>query len=259
MKPAWPASSYLVNDRYRFVYCPIPKVASSSLKQWFLTTLGFEPGQTNWPERPHEYLAQWLQRRKEEIPDDYFTFAFVRDPRRRLVSAFLQKFVVRWDVPESPAWPVVHDICTSMRRPVDYAQGVSFRSFVKYVVSRQPMELDVHWRPQHLFLDQAKAVDFVGRVESFDADMLMLTRRLSLAYTESFRSLQLPYSTTVMEGAADMTAGQLRRLSAFPVWPSFYDDELLAAASDYYAIDDRRFGYSPTGLGCIRQEAALSC
>ncbi len=259
MTDPWPASSYLVNDKLRFVYCPIPKVASSSLKQWFLTTLGFEPGRSDWPERPHEYLFEWLRGRSKAIPDSYLSFAFVRDPRRRLVSAFLQKFVVRWDVSESPARPVIREICDTLHRPVDYAQGVSFRSFVKYIVSRAPMELDVHWRPQHLFLASPKAIDFVGQVESFDADMLLLTRRLGIKYSQSFRALQLPYSSAMMEGAPDMTAGQLRRLNAFPVWRSFYDDELLAVVSDYYSADDRRFGYVANGCHTAHTAAVLSC
>lgn len=260
MSLSWPDSAYLVNERLQFVYCPIPKVASSSLKQWFLTTLGYEPGTPAWPKRPHLFLSEWLQRRRAGVPNDFFAFAFVRDPRRRLVSAFLQKFVVRWDVPDSPARPVIRAICESVLRPVDYANGVSFRCFVRHVVAQDPMALDVHWRPQHLFLDGLqRPIDFLGHVESFDADMATLMQRLSMAKRESFRTLQLPYSTTRIEGAADMTSGQLRRLKAFPAWQSFYDDDLRSQVSDFYAEDDQRFGYSVSPETVTREEQVVPC
>ena len=36
----WPEKTYLVNHRLKLVYCPIPKVATSSIKLWFLSELG---------------------------------------------------------------------------------------------------------------------------------------------------------------------------------------------------------------------------
>ncbi|HPF37785.1 MAG TPA: sulfotransferase family protein [Phycisphaerae bacterium] len=259
MPRIWPESTYLPNDEYRFVYCPIPKVASSSLKQWFLTTLGYDSGRADWPERPHEFLSQWLHDRRLAIPDDYLTFAFVRDPRRRLVSAFLQKFVVRWDAPASPARPVIEAVCTSLGRPVDHANGISFRCFVKHVVGCDPILLDPHWRPQYLFLEGGRSIDFVGRAESFDTDMLALTRRLGLPYHATFRTLRLPYANNIVEGAADMTSGQLRRLKAFPAWPSFYDDDLRSLVAEYYGADFRRFGYAGGEARASREAEALSC
>lgn len=259
MKLKWPESMYLVNDQHRFVYCPIPKVASSSLKQWFLTTLGFEPGRSDWPERPHEFLCEWGAARQAGIPDDYLSFAFVRDPRRRLVSSYLQKFVVRWDAPASPARPVIQAVCESLLRPVDFAKGISFRCFVKHIVASDPMSLDVHWRPQHLFFSEERPIDFVGHAESFDADMLALTRRLDLPYRESFRTLQLPYMNTTIEGAADMLSGQLRRLKAFPAWPSFYDDDIRLQVAEYFALDNRRFGYASATDFAAREPEFVPC
>lgn len=260
MSLSWPQSTYLVNDRHQFVYCPIPKVASSSLKQWFLTTIGYEPGTPEWPSRPHLFLTEWASHRDPIIPKDYFRFTFARDPRRRLVSAYLQKFVLRWDAPDSPARPVIRSICESITRPVDYAHGVSFRCFVRYVVASDPMQLDEHWRPQHLFVgDAGTRLDFVGHIENFDADITRLNQQLELRHRESFRTLQLPYSTIAVEGAADMTSGQLRRLKFFPAWQSFYDDDLWQRVSKYYAEDDRRFGYRHDNQQAPSEEPAVTC
>lgn len=257
----WPESAYLVNDRFQFIYCPVPKVASSSLKQWFLTTLGYQPDARDWPTRPHLFLTEWLSHRKPAaLPDDYFRFGFLRDPRRRLVSAYLQKFVMRWDAPDSPARPVIRAICESIVRPVDYAHGVSFRCFVRYVVACHPMQLDVHWRPQHLFLAVGpRPIDFVGRVESFEADMARLTQRLEIPYRRTFRTLQLPYSDVRVEGASDMTSGQLRRLKFFPAWRSFYDDDLWARVSAYYAEDDRLVAQASVEADAADSETIASC
>lgn len=244
MTQTWPESEYLVNDRYRFVLCPIPKVASSSLKQWFLTTIGYAPDMPDWPLRPHAFLTAWKQtQHRGELPD-YPLVVFVRNPLRRLVSAFLQKFVERWDIEHAPSRPVVEAVCRRAGRAVDFASGISFREFVAFLSEREPTALDVHWRPQHLFFRERPHL-MLGRVESLDRDLGQICERLGIHRAARFETLRLSYHDAVTPCVADLSAGAFRGLGAYPPWASFFDSDIRATVARIYAEDFRRFGYDP--------------
>jgi len=97
----FPESTYLIDESRSLVYLPIPKVACTSLKTWFLQTApGIEitPDPETWKvnlwlgEAGRRYLLSDLAPLRD---DGYFRFAFVRDPWSRLVSAFLNRIVGR--------------------------------------------------------------------------------------------------------------------------------------------------------------------
>lgn len=243
MTLGWPESEFLVNDRHRFVLCPIPKVASSSLKQWFLTTIGYRPDAPDWPARPHVFLSEWNRSRPDEIPGDYLRVAFVRDPMRRLVSAYLQKFVLRWDVEESPARPVIRAVCKTAGRVVDYEVGISFREFVAHVDGTEPAQMDVHWRPQHFFFGD-RWPDVIGNVETIDRDLQSVCRKIGLGRCDLFETLRLSYRNELLPGGADWASGALRALDRFPHWASFVDEEIAGRVARIYKDDYRRLGYS---------------
>lgn len=103
----WPADEYYVSERYRAVYCPIPKVACSSLKLWWADVhrgghdqfVGQD--ERKFPVILHEELDREFRLfaalpslgREPLKSEDWFRFVFVRNPWSRLVSAFLNKFV----------------------------------------------------------------------------------------------------------------------------------------------------------------------
>lgn len=242
----WPMSEYLVNHRHRFVLCPIPKVASSSLKQWFISTLPASEFDAGAGERPHLALAEWSRHQSHDGIDDYRCVAFVREPARRLVSAYLQKVVQRWDVPESPGRSIVKRVQQRHGRPVDYECGITFREFVIAIINESPAELDPHWRPQHLFLPSEfprNDQDFLGHVETFDADLLQISAALGLTDTKRYAALRLCYDDEQI-AAADVAAIDLRHRDQFPAWQSFIDDEMAALIGHYYAVDYARLNYA---------------
>jgi hypothetical protein len=105
--PAWPEATFYVSQRRRLVYCPIQKVACSSIKLWWAEldeTLPehFLPvDESGQKFIDHRRLNERyrLQHHVQELgrrpltDDDWFRFVFVRNPWSRLVSAFINKFV----------------------------------------------------------------------------------------------------------------------------------------------------------------------
>lgn len=107
----------VVNDVRRIAYIPIPKVASSAIR-------GVVQG-----------------RHVEQVPEGYFSFAFIRHPWDRLVSALysnLRSFA-----------------------PLDERLAM--------FVDQPDGRMDSHVRPQHLFLEGHR-VDFIGRFDHLEVD-----------------------------------------------------------------------------------------
>lgn|GEM_PF-2392240 len=243
----WPQSEYLVNHRHRFVLSPIPKVASSSLKQWFISTLEDSDLPADAADRPHLALAEWSRHQDLSDIDGYRFIAFVREPARRLISAYLQKVVVRWNVAQSPGRAMVRQVQQESGLDVDYKRGISFREFATAIFEQPALEVDVHWRPQHLFLPRGfprADTDFLGRVENFEKDLRRVNEALGLQASADFHALRLDYQSDHLHGVADWSAQRLRSCDAFPLWRSFLDAELVARVCDFYACDYTTFGYS---------------
>lgn len=121
----------VVNDVLRVAYVPIPKAASSSIR-------GAVQG-----------------RHVESVPDGYFSFAFIRHPWDRLVSALycnLRSFDLLDD---------------------RLAQFINEK------------HVDSHVRPQVTFLREHR-IDFIGRVDRFDEDWREVIRHVDLPAPQRF-------------------------------------------------------------------------
>jgi hypothetical protein len=97
---------------------------------------------------------------------DAFRFSFVRDPVRRLESAYKDKIVAvrsdRFRVRVQDALGI----------SADPGQPPTFDQFVASLEMQEPIRMDPHWRPQHLNLMHGLVeYDLVGRLENFAADL----------------------------------------------------------------------------------------
>lgn len=136
---------------YNAVYFYIPKVASTSLKSLFSKLLGYDQEigfhKTDFPS---------LLRTELKNNDQYFKFAFVRNPYDRLVSNYFSK--------------VVNKRNYGNREP--YANS-TFDEFIHIACGLSDEEMNPHFRPQHSFIcddDGQILVDFIGRFENLAAD-----------------------------------------------------------------------------------------
>lgn len=244
----FPYGHYLVSDRHRFVYCFVPKNASTALKGAFLAAQGVETGELTGLQL-HEHAdgppyVLRLRPRDEalRILDTHFKYAFVRDPWWRLVSAYVSK-LVRGREPRPQYEPTVTAIHRAAGRPVDLARGVTFREFVRHVHAAPDAALDPHWRPQACFL-AGHRFDFVGRVEHLAEDLAELERRLGVALP--LRQLNhTRYRASAGPCRADASREELRASRDLPLPESFYDEELVALVGERYRADVEAWGYSP--------------
>lgn len=253
----FPYRSLLVNERHQFIYCPIPKVACTTMKYWFLDTLDidFEKHQSTY-ETIHEYcleefgLHNYKPHKAKRLIDTYFTFAFVRNPFDRLLSAYNSKFVAMYVATEtnSAACDVIryvyersHDISP------DYDRGISFNEFVWYVVQKKDRELDLHWRPQNSFVSGLR-IDFVGRLESLAADIQIVQDHVGKSSVLGwFKDFSTRGNKGVLGSDAcykNRPAGELRANRIYPSKSQVYDPKLRELVYQRFYEDFRMFGYS---------------
>jgi len=258
----FPESTYLIDQSRRLIYIPIPKVACTSLKTWFLQTsptIETRPDPATWKvnlwlgDEGRRYL---LSEMASLHGDDNFHFTFVRNPWSRLVSAYLNRIVGRgveyrklmtklsrgpWYRPDKR---VLHGVRKRISG-VGWAERseVTFRQFVmREVAVASPVEMDPHWRPQHAFLGLHR-LDFIGRSERLAQDLRVLREKLGIReeLPERNRSRYLDHDGR--ECFADCSQARLRDMPAKPGYRQFYTPDLVDEVARVYSEDILRFGY----------------
>lgn len=259
---SFPEDTYLIDQSRNLIYIPIPKVASTSLKIWFLKTspdLAVHPDPENWKvnawlgNEGNRYLLKDLAPLRDQRT---FRFAFVRNPWSRLVSSYLNRIVGRGaeyrNVMKRLArgsWYRIDKRIRYYARKRVYGVGwpesaeVTFREFIMREVAAMPvMEMDPHWRPQHVFLGQHEP-DFIGSFERLSEDLEVLGKRLGA----SARLPALNRSRYVdrYDGGclADCAQAQLRAMKGAPHYRKFYTPDLVDTVARVYQEDLERFGY----------------
>ena len=151
------------SERYKLLYVATPKVACTSLKWWFATLGGHDRALRSItdsietdpdlvihdsfhrvaPDVAHlkpEALAETL------ASDSYFRFAVVRNPYRRIFSAWQSKILLREPYQIEP-----YRQCNFVHHPIECAEDIAaaFEGFLEHLAANEaPSYWDVHWTPQ---------------------------------------------------------------------------------------------------------------
>ena len=267
MQLPFPEFTYLFDKSRNLIYIPIPKVACSSLKTWFLMSspsLDMRPDPLTWK------VDAWLGNEgnryllKDLAPLDNrsnFCFAFVRNPWSRLVSCYINRILGhRASEPTEEYLRVMRKLSRGPWYRVDKrarhharkrfrGRGwpdrleITFRQFAERVVAATPpSDMDPHWRPQSAFLG-SHDLDFLGRFEHLSQDIGRLSQELGISCTlyELNRSRYLGRESG--RCFADCPQADLREMKAMPGYRQFYTRDLVETVANVYARDHDLFGY----------------
>ncbi|XP_007538120.1 carbohydrate sulfotransferase 14 [Erinaceus europaeus] len=164
----------LVSDRYRFLYCYVPKVACSNWKR-VLKVLAGALGSVDARLKMdhHSDLVFLADLRPEEIRyrlQHYFKFLFVRDPLDRLLSAYRNKFGEIREYQRRYGAEIVRRYRVGAG-PSPAGDDVTFPEFLSFLADEDPERMNEHWMPvYHLCQPCAVRYDFVGSYERLEAD-----------------------------------------------------------------------------------------
>lgn len=205
-----------INHERKYVYIRMPKAANSSVAASLYAS---HTGQvvSNWDEVDSvkgRFLSPPSALSAAEVSalDGYRVFTVVRDPVRRVLSAYHNKIAgkrVQLAV-----------VTKALKRPRN--ADVSLEEFVSYL-EQGGLMADPHWMPQRMFIPHGFPMpSIIGKVESLDQD---LPRILELFYPGQVRLADFrPHAT---------------KANTAPL-----DDGLRARLMRLYAIDYLTFGYA---------------
>ena len=245
----------IILEELRIAFVPIAKAACTSLR-WLISDLvglpegSFEDpakfratqGQTiqNVHKWPPQYVIQcadpgWLEGVVKA--EDWFRFSVVRDPARRLWSAWQSKLLLRQPafVQKFGGEPWFPDIPSTPEEVLE-----SYEQFVA-ALDREDEErrpYDQHWASQTGLLgDALPALNHIGRVETLGDTLDLLGDHVARF------GLELP---------------EMRRENVTPLsYPDgLLSEETLRIVHSYYAADYRAFGYPEPGLPLDAEDRA---
>jgi hypothetical protein len=234
----------IVIERVRLLFTPVPKSGCTSLlwslaelarlqENQFAESAGREVTRAlaihdlgRWPES-FRFGARKPEEREEILKaDDWFRFTVVRDPFRRLWSAWQSKvllaepqFIARYST--EPWWP------GSVRSASDVLKA--FRQFMDALrADPDLLRSDVHWAPQ-VDVIEYKSVPYghVGNVEKLGETL------------DSIRAHLGAFS------GAEFTEPARANVSSLPYTDELFTDEDVRFLSEMYADDRHEFGYEP--------------
>jgi hypothetical protein len=237
------ASPFVLED-HKLVFIWFPKVGCTVWKRLFRRMMGY----TDWnTKNPHPANENGLVVLDDLDPDqvtrilnapDWTVVMILRDPKDRLLSAYLDK-IVRAEGKCIRRCCNFNDACMNHSRTLP--------GFVE-LIPRCP---NVHWRPQALFVPNnvLPVVDFVGHMETIQQDAKRLLTRLGVWQefgqsgwgVHGNESIFASKSHVEHSTSNDMTDMKSRLAK-------YYTPELEKKVEDMYAIDYSFFHLNMTKI-----------
>ena len=245
----WPLTQVFISQKAKVMYCPVGKVACTFLKRLMVQIS--EVGHPDLLIKDVHGLTDNIRTGLQlgDYPIDtaqammidpkIFKFAVMRTPRDRLLSAYIEKFVIERNSPGNlfHTMPVI----TSAQRRQGYTTidpniGISFRQFLCEITALTSHRLDTHWRPQ---VDYLQGIHY-DQIYSFNhihdvVDML-----------EQRSGVTLPRQPANVTGsgtggathpnAPDLLPAEIIALPKLDK-ACFFDNTLAALVTDYFSAD----------------------
>ena len=210
----------LVNDRIGFVACFNPKCACTTLKDWFVHSMG-----ADYARKEKLIGSQTIGCDQIDSYKDYLKVLFIRDPFRRLVS-----FYCHWVVRDDKKWCFADD---GRAYPL---HGQTFSDFLRTMERIAARGI----RFQHHLIPQVRGVrhiefDRVIAIEDLDAQLSALNAKFGFDYAVPKRN-PTRYDNAIARHVYDCEPNELRK-NGIPSYRYFYNERLVKAATEIYRAD----------------------
>lgn len=195
----------LVNDKYGFLYCYVPKVACSNWKRVLKVLSGALSDVHVQVKMDHHadllFLSDFSPEEIRHRLRHYFKFMFVREPMARLLSAYRNKFG------EIKAYQHKYGAEIVRRYRKGYAKNkkvagddVTFAEFVRYLLDEEPERMNEHWMPiYNLCQPCAVQYNFIGSYERLESDAAYVLERVGAPQQVQFPERQAWYKPVSKE------------------------------------------------------------
>jgi len=232
-----------LSEKHKLLYIATPKVACTSLKWWFASIEGllskvqdFSANSAHIETDPEMMIHQALYCAAPEVTglspeklveallsDSYFRFALVRNPYKRIFSAWQSKLVLR-----EPLQTDMYKDCDFFNLPIENSESIAraFEGFLEYLADNEADDFkDLHWTPQVSFLRP---------------DLVSYTK---LVQIENLDDLRRSLAEHLGPDVPDPFAGPRTNESLIPYSPVFVTEKSAQLICSLYAEDFKSFGY----------------
>ncbi|XP_034285539.1 carbohydrate sulfotransferase 9 isoform X2 [Pantherophis guttatus] len=173
-------SRIYVEDKYKVLYCEVPKAGCSNWKRILMILGGLANSAANISHNSVHYggnlnkLDSYNLTEIQKRLKTYTKIIFVRDPMERLVSAFRDKF----EHPNIYYHPVFGKAIIKKYRPnadkkaLTTGSGVKFKEFIQYLLDPyRPLGMDIHWEQINKLCYPCDIdYNFIGKFETLEKD-----------------------------------------------------------------------------------------
>ena len=210
----------IVSEKYKLLYCYIPKAACTQWKKIFLILNDKTQGiHRNEHEKYHEkwrfnYLGQYSDEAIRTRLRHYYKFLFVREPFERLLSGFEDKFVSNiWNWAETSRH--TSEMLNRYRQQHPNATNdITFTKFIYYVLSLTDGARNEHWKSyEGLCHPCAVDYDFIGHFENLEQEAPYLLKKTGLEKIIAFPPIKsLNTSRKVLEKYSELPEHMILQL-----------------------------------------------
>ncbi|XP_062858559.1 carbohydrate sulfotransferase 14 [Trichomycterus rosablanca] len=195
----------LVNEKYRFLYCYVPKVACSNWKRVLKVLSGALTDVGVHVQMDHHSDLLFLS---DFSPDEiryrlrhYFKFMFVREPMARLLSAYRNKFGEIESYQRKYGAEIVRRYRKGFAKKTKVAgDDVTFTEFVRYLLDEEPEHMNEHWMPMYnLCQPCAMQYNFIGSYERLQSDAEYVLEQVGAPQNVRFPDRQTWYRPVTKE------------------------------------------------------------
>ncbi|KAK3610209.1 hypothetical protein CHS0354_038849 [Potamilus streckersoni] len=193
-------SHILVNEKYKVLYCYIPKVACTNIMRMFLILDGIV-NTSNPLEIPGEdvhitfkaslkFLNNYAPTEVKTRLETYRKIIFVREPMERLLSAYLNKFTENEiEFYEKYGRKIIkHYRASPSEESIQKGHDVTFEEFLLYLTDNSVWGYNhEHWLQYETLCHPCHVeYDVIGKMESMDEDMSYLVEYLGASKKVNF-------------------------------------------------------------------------
>jgi hypothetical protein len=228
------------SERYRLLYIATPKVACTTLKWWFADLEGYtqilrqvtdsfetDPDMVihdnfykvapNVTGLPPDALSEPL------TSESYFRFAVVRNPYKRIFSAWQSKLLLKEPIQIAP-----YLNCGFFNQSIEKTGDIAtaFEGFLEHLAANEaPSYWDVHWTPQVILLRP---------------DLINYSKLVKI---ENAKELSTALSEWLGPQFIDPFANRCANESLIPYLPELVTERSSELIRSLYAEDFKTFGY----------------
>lgn len=194
-----------VVEKYKILYCPIPKVATSTWLR-ILLVLSEQFNDTLSIKKPHLLLKNLIPLRLTNYPpqrqryflENYLKFLIVRDPVTRLYSAYRSKFRSNAAATDNFKKKFGKLIVKTYRNYDGHAdnitgRGVKFSEFVRFItdpeMEKKGTNQERHWSNYSSICHPCSInYDIIGKYETLSEDASLILHKMGASQTVHFPS-----------------------------------------------------------------------